>query len=368
MFSKKLIFISFLILFTIPIIAYSFFPSSNFNIWLSTRPILAQIYAFPLATATTASLLSFLYFSLSFYKKNKQICFYSGILLLLSFILLLFGTDKTLSSASNKTKTLKLVTWNVANQIEEQHIERIFSHFDADIAIFPELATNIRENREDREDQENQQIQLLFQQVGLSISNYDIFTSPPTDSGIAPVTVIIKKSYGFYTKAETFHTTRFGTIVLHSRKQNLPDIIALHTAPPLPGLMEVWKQDLHIIHNQLASKYPKAIIAGDFNDYSTDKSIKILMSNGFVHVSDDAKGANGAEGTYKYQGKWGSIDHVFLSRSLLPNFRECFIADSEFLLCKDEDYGGIQPRRNLKGVKWQNGFSDHLPLVVRFYF
>ena len=247
------------ILFTIPIIAYSFFPSSNLNIWLSTKPILAQIYAFPLATSTIAALLSFLYFFLSFYKKNKQIRFYSGILLLLSFILLLFGTDKTLSSASNKTKTLKLVTWNVANQIEEQHIERIFSHFDADIAIFPELATNIRE------EQENQQIQLLFQQVGLSISNYDIFTSPPTDSGIAPVTVIIKKSYGFYTKAETFHTTRFGTIVLHSRKQNLPDIIALHTAPPLPGLMEVWKQDLHIIHNQLASKYPKAIIAGDFN-------------------------------------------------------------------------------------------------------
>lgn len=100
------------ILFVIPIIAYSFFPSSNLNIWLSTRPILAQIYAFPLATATMASILSFVFFPLSFYKKNKQIRFYSGILLLLSLILLLFGTDKTLSSASNKTKTLKLVTWN----------------------------------------------------------------------------------------------------------------------------------------------------------------------------------------------------------------------------------------------------------------
>ena len=186
-------------------------------------------------------------------------------MLLLSFILLLFGTDKTLSSASNKTKTLKLVTWNVANQIEAQHIERIFIHFDADIAIFPELATNIRENREDREDQENQQIQLLFQQVGLSISNYDIFTSPPTDSGIAPVTVIIKKSYGFYTKAETFSYKHDSGQLYYIRENKiLPDIIALHTAPPLPGLMEVWKQDLHIIHNQLASKYPKAIIAGDF--------------------------------------------------------------------------------------------------------
>lgn len=259
MFSKKLIFISFLILFTIPIIAYSFFPSSNLNIWLSTKPILAQIYAFPLATATTASLLSFLYFSLSFYKKKKQILFYSGIFLLVSLTLLVFGTDKTASVTSNNTNTLKLVTWNVANQLEAEHLKQIFSSFNTDIAIFPELDSNAQEG------QENQKIKILFQQAGLSIEDYDVFTSPPTDSGIAPVTVITKKSYGFYTKAETFHTTRFGTIVLHSRKQNLPDIIALHTAPPLPGLMEVWKQDLHIIHNQLASKYPKAIIAGDFN-------------------------------------------------------------------------------------------------------
>ena len=247
------------ILFTIPIIAYSFFPSSNLNIWLSTKPILAQIYAFPLATATTASLLSFLYFSLSFYKKKKQILFYSGIFLLVSLTLLVFGTDKTASVTSNNTNTLKLVTWNVANQLEAEHLKQIFSSFNTDIAIFPELDSNAQEG------QENQKIKILFQQAGLSIEDYDVFTSPPTDSGIAPVTVIIKKSYGFYTKAETFHTTRFGTIVLHSRKQNLPDIIALHTAPPLPGLMEVWKQDLHIIHNQLASKYPKAIIAGDFN-------------------------------------------------------------------------------------------------------
>lgn len=259
MFSKKLIFISFLILFAIPIIAYSFFPSSNFNIWLSTRPILAQIYAFPLATATMVSILSFVFFSLSFYKKKKQILFYSGIFLLVSLTLLVFGTDKTASVTSNNTNTLKLVTWNVANQLEAEHLKQIFSSFNTDIAIFPELDSNAQEG------QENQKIKILFQQAGLSIEDYDVFTSPPTDSGIAPVTVIIKKSYGFYTKAETFHTTRFGTIVLHSRKQNLPDIIALHTAPPLPGLMEVWKQDLNIIHNQLASKYPKAIIAGDFN-------------------------------------------------------------------------------------------------------
>lgn len=262
----------------------------------------------PLSYCNYGFYFKFRIFSLSFYKKNKQIRFYSSILLLLSFILLLFGTDKTLSSASNKTKTLKLVTWNVANQIEAQHIERIFSHFDADMAIFPELATNIRGK------QENQRIKLLFHQVGLSMANYDIFTSPPTDSGIASVTVIVKKSYAFYTEAKTFHTTRFGTILLHSRKQNIPDIIALHTAPPLPGLMEIWNQDLNIIHNQLASKYPKAIIAGDFN---------ATMRHGALAKISSHRDALNALPPFE-RGTWNSqspklfnatIDHILLPKN-----------------------------------------------------
>ncbi|ELU76010.1 hypothetical protein PNI0010_01712 [Streptococcus pneumoniae PNI0010] len=60
------------ILFVIPIITYSFFPSSNLNIWLSTQPILAQIYAFPLATATMAAILSFLFFSYLFTRKINK--------------------------------------------------------------------------------------------------------------------------------------------------------------------------------------------------------------------------------------------------------------------------------------------------------
>ncbi|CKL75812.1 endonuclease/exonuclease/phosphatase family [Streptococcus pneumoniae] len=176
------------------------------------------------------------------------------------------------------------------------------------MAIFPELATNIRG------EQENQRIKLLFHQVGLSMANYDIFTSPPTDSGIAPVTVIVKKSYDFYTKAETFHTTRFGTIVLHSRKQDIPDIIALHTAPPLPGLMEIWKQDLNIIHNQLASKYPKAIIAGDFN---------ATMRHGALAKISSHRDALNALPPFE-RGTWNSqspklfnatIDHILLPKN-----------------------------------------------------
>lgn len=38
----------------------------------------------------------------------------------------------------------------------------------------------------------------------------------------------------------------------------------------------------------------------------------------------------------------------------------------KFLLTEDKKYGGVQPRRNYIGMKYQNGYSDHLPLIVRF--
>lgn len=153
-------------------------------------------------------------------------------------------------------------------------------------------------------------------------------------------------------------------------------VFVVHAPSRYGGEFETRANRVHVVSRltesidsiRTLSHNAKIIVAGDFNDYSKDKSIKLLTSNNFVHVSDGAKGVNGAEGTYKYHGEWGSIDHIFLSNSAFPHFRQCFIADRTFLLCKDEDYGGIQPRRNLKGVKWMNGFSDHLPLVVYMEF
>ena len=79
-------------------------------------------------------------------------------------------------------------------------------------------------------------------------------------------------------------------------------------------------------------------------------------------------GTHGAKGTYKYRGEWGSLDHVLCSEVLVPLFRSCTIADFPFLLTDDEVYGGLQPLRNFHGAKYLNGFSDHLPLVVKFDF
>lgn len=110
----------------------------------------------------------------------------------------------------------------------------------------------------------------------------------------------------------------------------------------------------------------KVIIAGDFNDEATDPALRFLEDNGLHNVTAKATGSHGAKATYRYQGLWQSIDHVFVSTVLLDSIEQSFINDAPFLLEEDKKYGGVKPLRTFNGYRYQRGFSDHLPLVVRF--
>lgn len=119
------------------------------------------------------------------------------------------------------------------------------------------------------------------------------------------------------------------------------------------------------IYNKVSAE-AKIIVAGDFNDYSNSESMQLLCSKRMIGVSKGAKGHNGAKGTYRYQGLWGSLDHILVSIPLADIATECYVNDAEFLIERDEKYGGVKPRRNYLGPRYLNGFSDHLPLVARF--
>ena len=114
------------------------------------------------------------------------------------------------------------------------------------------------------------------------------------------------------------------------------------------------------------SKDAKIIIAGDFNDYANSASVRMLCGKRLKDISAEATGRNGAKGTYRYQGEWGSLDHILVSESLARNVVHCYVNDAPFLVEPDEKYGGVKPRRNYLGPRYQNGFSDHLPLVATF--
>ncbi len=112
----------------------------------------------------------------------------------------------------------------------------------------------------------------------------------------------------------------------------------------------------------------KVVVAGDFNDYADSPALQHLYDNGLHNVTQHARGSHGAEGTYRYQGRWQSIDHVLVSSALVSKVQQSFINDSPFLLEEDKHYGGRKPFRTYNGYRYQRGFSDHLPLVVRFRF
>lgn len=110
----------------------------------------------------------------------------------------------------------------------------------------------------------------------------------------------------------------------------------------------------------------KIIVAGDFNDYTGGSAVNQIINTGVTDVSAGVTGRNGALATYRYHGEWGSLDHIFASPGMASLLSDCFVEDAPYLLCDDEKYGGVQPRRNYLGPRYLDGFSDHLPLVARF--
>lgn len=114
------------------------------------------------------------------------------------------------------------------------------------------------------------------------------------------------------------------------------------------------------------AREPNIIIAGDFNDEHTDSALMMLYDKKFTDVSVGAEGTNGARGTYKYRGRWSSIDHILISNSVKKWFKNCIVCDEKFLLEDDKRYGGMKPKRCYTGYKYANGYSDHLPLKARF--
>ena len=112
----------------------------------------------------------------------------------------------------------------------------------------------------------------------------------------------------------------------------------------------------------------KIILLGDFNDYSHNRALKEIAKKGFTEVSRGIKGLNydqtKVKGTYKYQGRWNSLDHIFLSDRVMGQVRGCFIYDAHWLL-EEDTQGGYKPFRTYLGPIYHKGVSDHLPIVLQ---
>ena len=119
--------------------------------------------------------------------------------------------------------------------------------------------------------------------------------------------------------------------------------------------------------DSIQSLNPEAqiLIAGDFNDGADSPALRQICQHDILNLTKDAKAQNGVRGTYRYQGEWESIDHILASRAIYNKVDTSFIHSPKFLLEDEKLYGGHRPRRTYNGMRYQPGYSDHLPLVVR---
>lgn len=109
---------------------------------------------------------------------------------------------------------------------------------------------------------------------------------------------------------------------------------------------------------------PLIIAMGDFNDSRSSESISMLLENQIFILPPLRFSSADVEGSYKYHGKWESIDHFLLSTDRGMTSFKGLVISIPHLLEPDDRYTGLRPARTYIGFSYHGGISDHLPILL----
>jgi predicted extracellular nuclease len=133
--------------------------------------------------------------------------------------------------------------------------------------------------------------------------------------------------------------------------------------------------------DSLFARNPQSLIVimGDFNDHPDNRSIHdVLAAREMKPPFADTELYNlfaihhaQGNGSYKFQGQWGALDQMIVSGALLggkqpvsTNQDNARVFRADFLLEKDKI--GDKPFRTYLGMRFNGGYSDHLPVYTIF--
>lgn len=138
---------------------------------------------------------------------------------------------------------------------------------------------------------------------------------------------------------------------------------------------------VHFI-DSLGLETTKYVVMGDFNDDPQDASVAVTL--GAESGDSEMKrmvNLPGAEplgdfGTCTYKGHWNRFDQLMLSHTLYQ------LGDAAVLHYKPNSFDIYNPKymtvisgsiseapfRNFKGKIWQNGYSDHFPVMAELWY
>ena len=119
----------------------------------------------------------------------------------------------------------------------------------------------------------------------------------------------------------------------------------------------------YIDNNTLESDFN--LIMGDFNDYPTNESLaEVLVKDDLVNLM--SKSNVSGRGSYNYRGNWDWLDQIIVSQDDFKLIS--FGAFEEDFMMYTNKKGEVYPNRSFGGNNWYAGFSDHLPVFIRFTF
>ena len=121
-----------------------------------------------------------------------------------------------------------------------------------------------------------------------------------------------------------------------------------------------------------AQKNAQIVIIGDFNDDPSNTSIKKTLgatvepancANCLTNVVDAE-----ALGTHYYKGIWSTLDQTIISNTWFANYKvENTVVSHDFLFTQSKKSGDKSPYRTYAATRYIGGYSDHLPVIVKFY-
>lgn len=133
----------------------------------------------------------------------------------------------------------------------------------------------------------------------------------------------------------------------------------------------------------MRQKYPdiKVVIMGDMNDTPADASLSELLRarKSIYHVSENEYFnpfwtlMEEGKGTSVHNHRWVLYDNIIVSRNMLPTYEK--VKGLRIARLDSKHYGEIyrknfmmhkgEPKRSYYGNSFQNGYSDHLPVVIK---
>jgi endonuclease/exonuclease/phosphatase family metal-dependent hydrolase len=133
---------------------------------------------------------------------------------------------------------------------------------------------------------------------------------------------------------------------------------------------------------QQASPSAAIIIMGDLNGQPGTRAQRAMGTRDPARERVEREGlydlawhlSRATRGSYRYRGRWQTLDHLIVSGTLLDGGQALQTAPrmdvlaSDFLLEEEKSYYGKKPFPTYRGPRYTGGYSDHLPVYVELSF